>query len=317
MDKLISHQYILNNLVNYHEKNQLCGSWIFSGIKGVGKAYTANLLAQKLIGDNISNLKIVERSLTDTEKKDLIKLIQDGKELNPEKEAQRARKADITVDDIREIESFVNFKSLDNTPKIVIIDSVDEMNNNAANALLKTLEEPPSNTIMILISHQMQKLLPTIKSRCKVIKFMPISEDVLKQHLKENFTIKNIDLILSISEGSIGKAYEFIANDGEVLYENILDALVIGASPIGVNKNNIDLFFELIYTALNRLVKYINGVDNVTVIEANAFESLKYPPIKIMKIYTEALEKYNKSRVLNLDKISVLDSIFFNLKRLK
>ncbi len=318
MVEIIGHTEVYKKLLSYANNGKLAGSWIFSGVKGVGKRYVADMLANALTGENTANVKTIERGLTDKEKKELIKLIADGKELNHDKEAERERKAEITVDDVRELDGFTAFKSLDNTPKIIIIDSVDEMNVNAANALLKTLEEPPSNTIMILISHQMQKLLPTIKSRCRVVKFMPINDNMLREHLKDTFIgIKDIELVIKLSEGSVGRAYEIIQNDGTVIYNDIIDGFVMGKTPAGIGKGNIDFVFELVFAALSRLIKHIEGVNDTLPIEVMAFDHLRLSSYKTMKFLNQTIDKYNKSKLLYLDKNTILDSLFFNLKRLK
>ncbi len=317
MSSLIGHEHILNNLLDFAAKDRLSGSWIFSGVKGVGKAYTAKLLAQKLIGDNSANLKIIQRDYTDVEKKAIIKLIEDGKTLNPETEDKRERKAEITISDIRTLDEFTAFKSLDDTPKIVIIDSADEMNINAANGLLKTLEEPPSNTVIILISHQ-KKLLPTISSRCKTVKFVPIDDEVLHSYLTLEFSfVKDLDLIVKLSEGSIGRAHELIQKDGAALYNDIIDSLVIGKAPVGLGKDKIDLAFELLFIALARMVKHYYDPSDTLLLEVNAFDSLNKPAYKVMNLLSKSIEKYNKSKLIYLDKATILDSIFFNLKRLK
>ncbi len=318
MAGLIGHTEILEKMLGYAKNNKLAGSWIFSGLYGVGKGYTARLLAEKLLGENTANLKIIARDLSDVEKTALIKLSDDGNSLAPNTASERAGKAEITVNDIRTLEAFTSYKSLDDTPKIIIIDSVDELNINAANALLKTLEEPPPNTVMILISHQPQKLLPTIKSRCKVVKFMPIGYDDMREHLFEMFgTVKDIELIIQLANGSIGKAYDIIANDGAVLYSDIVDGLVMGSVPSIINKNNIDVAFELLFTALNRLVKHQSNANDTLPVEASAFDVLAMPTYKLITLINDSTEKYNKSKFLYLDKAALMDNIFFNLKRLK
>lgn len=81
----------------------------------------------------------------------------------------------ITVDEIRKVSRFLSLRSHDDSYRIVIVDPADDMNRNAANALLKSLEEPPAKVLFILISHSPGGLLPTIRSRCQAIRMSPLT----------------------------------------------------------------------------------------------------------------------------------------------
>lgn len=84
------------------------------------------------------------------------------------------KSAIIKVDDVRTINEFLSKKSSNDNWRVVIVDSIDEMNANGANAILKILEEPPYKTIIMLISHNPGRLLPTIKSRCAKLALRPL-----------------------------------------------------------------------------------------------------------------------------------------------
>ena len=86
-------------------------------------------------------------------------------------EKTKKYKNNIIINQIRELESFIYQFSFDGSPKFIIIDSSDDLNINSANALLKILEEPKKKIYIILISHHLSKLLPTIRSRCIKFKF--------------------------------------------------------------------------------------------------------------------------------------------------
>ena len=92
-------------------------------------------------------------------------------------EKAKRLKTVITVDEIRDLKQFFALSSADGGRRVVIVDSADEMNPNAANALLKLLEEPPARTTLLLISHQPSRLLPTIRSRCRELRLAPLGAD--------------------------------------------------------------------------------------------------------------------------------------------
>ena len=91
----------------------------------------------------------------------------------------------ITVDEVRKMKSFFALSSADGGRRVAIIDSIDEMNPNAANALLKLLEEPPARVTILMISHQPAKLLPTIRSRCRELRLGPLSPHDLSDALTQ------------------------------------------------------------------------------------------------------------------------------------
>ena len=86
----------------------------------------------------------------------------------------------LTVDEIRRVNRFLSMTSHDGSYRVVIVDPADDMNTNAANALLKNLEEPPSRTVFLLITHSAGSLLPTIRSRCQMIRLQPLSGEAVE-----------------------------------------------------------------------------------------------------------------------------------------
>ena len=119
------------------------------------------------------DLKIIERDYTDTDRRKILKAIKEGEQLSDEEMKGLKKSAFIRVDDVRTINEFLTKRSADNNWRIVIIDSIDDMNPASANAVLKILEEPPYKTVMMLISHNPNKLLPTIRSRCAKLQLPP------------------------------------------------------------------------------------------------------------------------------------------------
>ncbi|WP_375650272.1 DNA polymerase III subunit delta' [Bartonella sp. OT172YNZD] len=140
-------------------------------------------------------------------------------------------KTGILVDDIRDIMHFLSRTSQDNGWRIVIIDSADDMNRNAANAILKILEEPPTKTLFVIIAHSSGKLLPTIHSRCQKISFRPLNNDEMKKiiaHIFINQDLpdeKTIEMIIKKSKGSPRKAALLICHGGLEIIKTI-DALL-------------------------------------------------------------------------------------------
>ena len=133
--------------------------------------------------------------------------------------------AEITVDATRALHNFFHMSASDGGRRTVIVDAADELNTSAANALLKALEEPPANTTLFLIAHQPARLLPTIRSRCRALPLMPLSEDDLTQALHqaapEADTARPPGLN-ALANGSVGTALRMTSGGGLDIYARLL-----------------------------------------------------------------------------------------------
>lgn len=122
---------------------------------------------------------------------------------------------DIKVDQIREeVEDRLFFKPFEGRFKLAIVDDAHRMNPSAQNAFLKTLEEPPSDSVIVLISSQLQALLPTIRSRCQLIEFKPLPEDVIVNEIKRRTDLSPDECTIAsqLSGGSLGRALDLDKN---------------------------------------------------------------------------------------------------------
>lgn len=225
-------------------------SWILSGRKGVGKSTLAYRIARFLLwADNLDknaynslnvpenspifkqvsdgshpDLKVLERGFTETDKRKVIKAIQNGDPLDDEELARLKKSAYIRIDEVREAVDFLSKTSFNDGWRIVIIDSADEMNRNAENALLKILEEPPAKTLLLLICHNMGALLPTIRSRCVKLNLQDLTHNEVASLLRRYRPQLSEKLIAKISEmsgGSIGTAIKYADFDAVQIYDDL------------------------------------------------------------------------------------------------
>lgn len=182
-------------------------------------------------------------------------------------------KAQITVDEVRRLNSFFGLSATDGGTRVVIVDSADEMNPSAANALLKVLEEPPAKAVLLLISHQPARLLPTIRSRCRVLRFQPLLPDDLSRALQQaDVAVPEGPALSELAGGSAGDALRLIAGGGLEIYNDLVTLLTQApqmdrqaarrfadaASARGA-ETRMDLSLRLIDLALVRLARSATG----------------------------------------------------------
>ncbi|MEM1164310.1 MAG: DNA polymerase III subunit delta', partial [Pseudomonadota bacterium] len=137
----------------------------------------------------------------------------------------------ITVDRVRAVRQFLTLSAADGGWRVIIVDSADEMNRNAANALLKFLEEPPAETLFLLISHSPAGLLPTIRSRCRTVDLHPLDAESLAWALAQagaGITRTDTPALAELGAGSAGRALRLIAGDGVAVYMRLLQMLRAG-----------------------------------------------------------------------------------------
>jgi len=232
-------------------------AFILNGPQGVGKATLAYKIARFLLAAddkkkqeytslNISenspifqqvangshpDLMVLERDFTETDKKKIISAIKHGEVPDEAELATYKRSAFIRVDDVRKANEFLSKTSFNDGWRVVIIDSADDMNKSAANALLKILEEPPARTLLLLISHNTGNLLPTIRSRCTRLPIHTLDNTTVASLLRRYRPDLNSAMVQKLTEmsgGSIGKAILYADVDAVEIYEDLCAILCAG-----------------------------------------------------------------------------------------
>lgn len=154
--------------------------------------------------------------------------------LSPAFDAKKqVEKTDIKVDQARKVAEFLALTPAESAYRVVVIDAVDALNIQASNALLKTLEEPPANSILMLVCHRPAKLLPTIISRCQKVVMRPLSLDDFSKVLQEvvpEIPAGQLPQLFALSQGSPGQAIMLHRYKGAEIYQKLLEAIRPSAS---------------------------------------------------------------------------------------
>jgi len=180
----IGHATAAGTLAGAYRAGKLPHALIFAGPLGIGKATLAFHLAHHLL--KYPDFKAAPDTLAVPDPaSSLFRQIATGAHpgvlhlTRPANDKTKSFKTVLTVDEIRRVNRFLSMTSHDGSYRVVIVDPADDMNTNAANALLKNLEEPPARTLFILVVHAPGSLLPTIRSRCQVVRLAPLAADEL------------------------------------------------------------------------------------------------------------------------------------------
>jgi len=311
------HKENINFLTNSFLKNSLHHAYIFSGEKGIGKATLAYAFSRKLLANDktkdfdVFNNDKVNKLIEANSHPDL--LIIEPEEIN--------KKSFISVEQIRKCSQFFSQTPSMNKWRICILDSIDFMDISSTNTILKILEEPPSNCLFLIISHNIGMILDTIKSRCLELRFKNLSNEIMIDRIKllKPGILKNeLDSLIINANGSFGRLENLLHSDSlkisdtinnffekEDFNENIYDfSNFILQDGIGVNK--FDIFTEILNFKLNSYIKE-KAIYNPDFITTNN---------KIFIIRDSILELISQERVYKLNKKQTILSIISNLKKI-
>lgn len=198
---------VLDALRALLQNDKLPHAFLFYGPQGVGKRLCAELMARRLIcGGNDAFDPLIYR--TDVPEYAQIEAYSspDYHVLTPPED-----KKIIKVDSVRQMMQKITL-STDNR-RVIIIDAAEQMNTSATNALLKTLEEPLPDTHLILISHRISRLLPTVVSRCRQFRFVPLAPEHLHSLMAQHgIPADKQEVLARLAEGSIGRALHYFNN---------------------------------------------------------------------------------------------------------
>lgn len=271
--QLFSHSADFQSWFEKLTSGQVAHGWIISGPKGIGKATLAHHMARAALSGNpsLSPDDSVFRRVASGAHADFM-LVEPAFD---EKKGEEARS--ISVEQAREVSKFLSLTPAESKWRVVIVDSVDQLNNNAANSLLKILEEPPPQALLLLVSHNPGSLLPTIRSRCSVMKLSPLSGADFRHvmgYLHPDLIDADLTALHILSGGSPGLSASYIEQGALEFYDRILDVMLTLPSPdalavhqfaewmsAGKIHSQFQLFSDLILCLLARTCKLAAGLN--------------------------------------------------------
>src|SRR5574342_949224 len=220
---IIGHQQTIASLQTAAARQRLAHAYIFHGEAAIGKRSTALCFAQALNCERSSQSDMIDACGTCRSCQQIqARTHPDFFVIEPDNELAPPR---IKIEQVREIEQQIMYRPLIGERKICLIDEADRMTIGAANALLKTLEEPPAHSLFILISSRPAALPATIRSRCQSLRFATPSRTQVEAAviLKRELPPADARLLAIISEGRIGEALSSDAKDIRARQQELLD----------------------------------------------------------------------------------------------
>lgn len=210
-DTLVGHTDVMADFLaawRGRDEHPIHPVWMLAGPRGIGKATMAYQIAKMVYG-NVGDFFIIDISCN---------IDKDGK---PKPDGKI-----ISVYTVRAMIEKMQMSSMSGDWRVILIDSVDELNAAASNALLKLLEEPPAKTLFLLVVHQLANVLPTVRSRARVEKMHPLTVTQLRELCNRFMPDANVsDETLRLANGSFGRIANLKKSGGDAIYDELMACL--------------------------------------------------------------------------------------------
>lgn len=218
---LLGHEAAEATLLDALRAGRMHHAWLITGPEGIGKATLAYRFARRLLAGNPTEDSLsldpadpVFRRVAAASHADLLTVerVYDNK--------RKRMKTQIAVDDVRKINGFMSLTPAEGGWRVVVVDGAEELNQASGNALLKVLEEPPPRAVLLLVCSAAGRLLPTIRSRCRRLRLLPLADEPMQRLLAGYLPALNADLrgrLITLADGSPGRAIMLVEEEGLVV----------------------------------------------------------------------------------------------------
>ncbi len=271
--ELVGHHQAEMRFADMLDAGTLHHAWLVSGPEGVGKASLAYRMIRRVLGGKPLTKGGLDVPASDPVAR-RVQSLGHGDFLlirRPWDDKAKKLRAEIPISEARRIGQFFSRKASEGGWRVCLVDTMDDMNRNAANSVLKTLEEPPKKALLILLSKTPGRLLPTIRSRCLSLALRPVEDKPLKDWLLTqtgSVDTEHIEAAIQLAGGAPGKALSFVKNADDVLRPlgrfvsafprpNTSDMHTITEGLAAANKSiAYNLFWDALNTSLHAQAHY-------------------------------------------------------------
>lgn len=287
---LYGHEPAERRLAEAFAGGRMHHGWLITGPEGIGKATLAYRLARHALADAAERDTSAQSLVTPEDARatrQVRALSHPGLLVLRRTYDTKAKRftASIAIDEVRRLRNFLGLSGTDGGWRAVIVDTADDLNPNAANAILKSLEEPPPRTLFLLLAAEPGRLLPTIRSRCRTLELAPLATEPMRQAVRQALAASSDDvteglpapsewaILEHLAEGSVRRLLALRGGGGIALYQRI--STLIGALPkpdwaaihalsdeLGgtAAEQRLELFFDLLLGLVSRLIRIRAGL---------------------------------------------------------
>lgn len=218
---LVGHQEQADAFLQAWRSGRMPHAWLLAGPQGLGKRRFADAAVRHILA-SAAGPAVEEQILEVSDSHPVSHLITAGSHMDLRVLEREVRErtgdlaAGITIDQVRALQPLLQSTPALSPWRAVIVDSIDDLARSAANALLKSLEEPPPSTLFLLVSHAPGRLLPTIRSRCRMMRFHPLSSEQVGQVIsteQADISVEEQAALVRIAEGVPGRALRYAGLD--------------------------------------------------------------------------------------------------------
>ena len=313
----IGHQPIIGQLDRLKKTNSINNTLLFSGPIGVGKCTLAFRYSNYIFSDIVSSFMDYEQVNNNTFSQISNHSYPNLHYIcNPD---DNGNSLEIKIEDIRKLKDNLNGKLLNGGHRVIIIDTINDLNRSAQNALLKILEEPPNNTLFILITHNISSVPDTILSRCLKFNFKNLSISDTKQviaRVNDEIRLKKIIDIYGMNI-SPGKIIHLMNNNFEEIIQDFNDLIK------SINTNEKDVLKTIKFYSKKENLSSFNILFELFMIwlKKNAISFLAdlredYKLYEILGYWDKYSDKYNSLNIFNLSREEFLLNIHRDVWRL-
>lgn len=338
-DKLIGNDRVKKVFKRLIELKRVPNSLLLAGENGVGKKQFALKLAKSFLCQNPQNFEACENcraclrasnfNFPKADDRDGFKQIIFSEHADLGLIIPYNR--NILVDAIRDLEKEANFRPYEGKQRFFIIDEADKMSDAASNALLKTLEEPPSTTFIFLITSRPDSLLQTIRSRCQIVRFAPVDAKEIENHLlsTQKFSPADAELLSKLSKGSVGRALETdlqIFKNGRDAMLKILESLFFREDRAALLqiaeemsdaklKDEFEPRLEILQSLIHDVWNLVLGKEELTNSDiSNELERFaRNADAKKLAVWMNEIETLRENLNINLNRKIAADALFFQM----
>lgn len=333
VDRLFGHEAEEREFADALASGRMHHAWLIVGPEGIGKATLAYRLARSVLagGEAVGQDHPVFRKVAALSHPNLLSITRSWVE-----KSKRFSQW-ILIDEVRRLRAFLGHSAGEGGWRVVIVDRADELNQSAANAMLKALEEPPPRTVFLLISSAEGRLPVTIRSRARILRSAALGAEDLERAVRaaldrdgQEVNAKTLGTALDLSQGSVRRALELISNEGIDLHDEIAAALAALPEIDGPRLHRqaerlagqggterLDLYLALFLGMIERMIR-LAGTGAGALLDERRLAQRLVSPANLVH-WAEAWEAISDAKAeamaLNLDRSLLVLEAWFRLQK--